>query len=238
VVREKYRAEYFLCDNCGFLFVGNPTWLSEAYAEPINKTDTGYVLRNVYLSKKSLLLFYFLFGKSGTYLDFAGGYGMLARLMRDYGLNFLTTDIYTKNLFAQGFEYNNEPITALTCFECFEHLSDPKNEIKKMLSISPNIFFSTRLIPNGSLPNDDWEYYGLNHGQHIALYSEKTLTFIAKEYNLNFYTDKKNLHFFTTKKIPSWIFKFLLLLTTAQFDILIRKKLVSKTVSDGKIIGQ
>jgi hypothetical protein len=232
-VRNAHNAEYYLCPTCGFMFVGNPTWLEEAYKNsPINTTDTGYVLRNVYLSRKTLVLFYFLFGKDKTFLDYAGGYGMLARLMRDYGLNFLNDDIYVENLFAKGFEYTNENIEAMTCFECFEHLSDPTKDIERMFSISPNIFFSTVLLPEQVPPSEDWEYYGLNHGQHVAFYSKKTLEYIAKKYNVNVYTDGKTLHLFTKKKLSTWWYKFLLFLTKPQFDLVLRKMLKSKTVTD------
>ena len=83
-IRKEHDAEYYLCGNCGFLFINNPTWLSEAYQKPIADTDTGYVLSNVYISRKTVILFRFLFDIKASFLDFAGGYGMLARLMRDY----------------------------------------------------------------------------------------------------------------------------------------------------------
>lgn len=230
-VREVYEAEYYLCEECGFLFVGNPTWLAEAYQEPIADTDTGYVLRNVYLSRKTLVLFRFLFNARASFLDYAGGYGMLARLMRDYGMDFFTDDLHTPNLFMKGFEYKNQTVEALTCFECFEHFASPIEEIEKMLKISKNIFFSTLLLPR-EIPDDDWEYYGLKHGQHISFYSRETLSYIANKYKLNFCTDGANLHLFTEKKIPNWIFKLLLSLTKLQFDLVIRKMLKSKTIED------
>ncbi|MFZ2303236.1 MAG: class I SAM-dependent methyltransferase [Minisyncoccia bacterium] len=234
-VRKVYDAEYYLCSECGFMFVGNPTWLEEAYAQPINITDTGYVLRNVYLSRKTLILFTFLFDKGATFLDFAGGYGMLARLMRDYGLDFLLSDAYTTNLFMKGFEHRNQKIEAITCFECFEHLVNPLEEIEKMLKISKNIFLSTRLLPKKT-PAEDWEYYGVDHGQHVSFYSDKTFIFLAKKYKLNFYTDGDNLHLFTIKNISSIFFKFVLILSKLQMDILIRKLLKSKTTSDFNMI--
>jgi len=230
-VRQKYQAEYYMCDFCGFMFVGQPSWLKEAYEKSINITDTGYVTRNVYLSKKTLVLFSFIFGTNFTYLDYAGGYGMLARLMRDYGLNFLTLDPHTPNLFAQGFEYNNEEIKAVTCFECFEHFVSPILEIEKILKISKNIFFSTYLLPEKE-PGNDWGYFGTEHGQHISFYSLKTLKFLAEKYKLNLYTDKNNMHFLTTKKIGFLTFKTILFLSRLQIDILIRKILNSKTTSD------
>lgn len=235
-VRKVYDAEYFLCGECGFMFVGNPFWLAEAYENPINNSDTGYVLRNVYLSRKTLILFYVLFNTKASFLDFAGGYGMLARLLRDYGLEFFLDDAYTQNLFMKGFEYKEQIIEAMTCFECFEHFSEPKNEIDSIFSISSNIFFSTVLFSGEIAPDDDWEYYGLNHGQHVSFYSLKTLEYIAKKHNVNVYSNGANLHLFTKKRITNWFFRFLLVLTTVQLDLIIRKILKSKTLSDNVIL--
>jgi hypothetical protein len=237
VVMNAHNADYQLCDNCGFMFVDNPTWLEEAYASPINLSDTGYVMRNIYLSKKTLVLFSVLFGTKKNYLDYAGGYGMLTRIMRDYGLNYFNDDVYTENLFAQGFEFEDQKITALTCFECFEHLPNPIEEIEKMLTISKNVFFSTRLLP-AETPNDEWEYYGFDHGQHISFYSKKTLEFIAKKNNLFFYTNNDNLHMFTNKKINKLLFNIILLSTKLQIDIFFKKMLKSKTTQDSNYLKQ
>ncbi len=38
------------------------------------------------------------------FLDYAGGYGVFTRLMRDIGFDFYWHDPYTQNLFANGFE--------------------------------------------------------------------------------------------------------------------------------------
>lgn len=168
-IRDRHLITYFHCSQCGFLQTEEPFWLTEAYERPINVSDTGYVSRNVYLARRTLGLFFFLFKASDTFLDYAGGYGLLTRLMRDYGLNFLWTDPYTPNLFAQGFEYHGEKIAALTCFECFEHFSQPLAEIEQLLKISDTIFFSTKVLP-ATLPDGNWDYYGFNHGQHLSFY--------------------------------------------------------------------
>jgi hypothetical protein len=211
-------------------------WLTEAYKKPINTTDTGYVTRNLYLSRKTLILFSLLFGGNGRFADYAAGYGMLVRLMRDYGLDFFWSDLYTENLFAEGFELREGMhADALTCFECFEHLTDPSEELEKMLAVSDTIFFSTRLKAEG-VPRIDWEYYGFNHGQHVAFYSEKSLKTLADKYALNFYTDGENLHLFTKRRLPGFIIGFVNLLTKLQLDLFIRKMFVSKTVSDQKML--
>lgn len=234
-ILNKYRIKYFYCDHCGFMQTEEPYWLNEAYANPINKTDTGYVTRNIFLSKKTLLLFLFLFGKRAVFLDYAGGYGLLTRLMRDYGLDFYWYDLYTKNIFAPGFEFNetnNTKITAVTCFECFEHFVSPLYEIEKILKISKNVFFSTRLIPENEAPKKSWEYYGFDHGQHISFYSKKTLQYVANKYHLNYYTNGNNLHLFTEKRRVGFLFKLALISSKLQLDILVRKLLKSKMISD------
>ena len=47
---------------------------------------------------------YIFFNKNVAYLDVDGGYGMLTRLMRDYGFHFYWTDPYCQNILARGFE--------------------------------------------------------------------------------------------------------------------------------------
>lgn len=224
VVLNKYMVKYYHCDHCGFLQTENPYWLEESYQRPINLSDTGYVSRNVYLARRALFLFTILFGRKGTYLDYAGGYGLLTRLMRDYGLNFLWLDPYTQNIFASGFEYNDQKIMALTCFECFEHFEKPIEEIEKILAISDNIFFSTQILPlGGVIPTDDWHYYGFDHGQHLSFYSIKTMEYLAKKYNLHYYTDGSNLHLFTKKTAPGFWVKTVLALSRLPLEFLLKR---------------
>lgn len=236
-ILRQYKINYFYCNRCGFMQTETPYWLDEAYANSINLTDTGYVTRNVFLSKKILLLFLMLFDKQAVFLDYAGGYGILTRLMRDYGLDFYWSDLYTKNIFAQGFAYDeikSKDIAAITCLECFEHFVSPREELEKILCISRNIFFSTRLLPAGKIPDGSWEYYGFDHGQHVAFYSLKTFRYLAAKYKLNYYTNGADLHLFTAKKKAGFLFKLALFLSRLQLDILVRKLLPSKMTTDSE----
>jgi len=236
-IRDRYTADYILCASCDYMFVANPSWLAEAYTEPIDTTDTGYVMRNIFLSKKTLILFSILFHMSEIrqkiFLDYAAGYGMLVRIMRDYGLDFVWDDPFTENLFAQGFKFvQGTHIDAITCFECFEHFVQPMMEVSKLLTISNTIFFSTQLKPVGIVPKENWEYYGFNHGQHVSFYSKKTMETIAKKYNIGYYTDGNNLHLFSKKPHIKNILNIVNMLTKLQMDIPIRKLLESKTIKD------
>jgi hypothetical protein len=231
-VMFKYNVKYYHCQNCSFLQTEDPYWLEEAYQSPINLTDTGLVQRNIYLSKKIAVLLYFIFGPSGKFLDYAGGYGLFTRLMRDIGFDFYWHDPYTQNLLAKGFEYiQGEPIEAITTFETFEHLVTPMQDIEKMVNISPNIIFTTELLPD-CLPNPtEWWYYGLDHGQHIAFYHIKTLKYIANYFNVNFVTNGR-IHMFSKKKINKFYFKLISKASKIGLYNFVTRKMSSKTVDD------
>jgi hypothetical protein len=231
-ILNKYSIGYYNCNKCRFLQTEEPYWLDEAYKFPINLSDTGIVQRNIVLAKRVSLILFMYFGKDASFLDYAGGYGLFSRLMRDIGYNYLWMDPFTTNLFAKGFEYKQDiPIKAITAFETFEHFVNPLIEIEKILEISSNIIFTTELLPN-FLPNtNEWWYYGLDHGQHISFYNIITLKYIANKYNLNFITDGK-IHLFTKQKINHSLYSFLLI--TARFGSykIISKLMNSKTFSD------
>lgn len=232
-VLNKYDVDYFMCENCGFVQTEEPYWLKEAYQESINISDTGIMSRNIYLSKVTAILIYFLFEKNAKFLDFAGGYGIFTRLMRDIGFDFYWHDPFTPNLVARGFEYNKsiKDIELITSFESFEHFVHPLKEIEKMLKISKNILFSTELLPNPIPKPNEWWYYGLEHGQHISFYSLKTLKFTAKKYDLNFYS-MGVVHLLTFKKFSSIMLKILAKLNRLGLFTFVKGKIKSKTFED------
>ncbi|WP_028845361.1 class I SAM-dependent methyltransferase [Thermodesulfovibrio thiophilus] len=230
-ILNKYTIDYFHCPNCGFLQTEEPYWLEEAYSESINISDTGYLSRNIYLSKKLTVLLSLFFDKKAKFLDYAGGYGVLVRLMRDIGFDFYWSDKYTQNIFARGFEGSlSDNYEAITTFESFEHFVEPIEEIERLLTISKNIIFSTELLPDPIPKPKDWWYYGLDHGQHISFYSEKTFEFIAKKYNLN-YKNLDGLHLLSDKKISNLKLK---ILKFSKFGLhkILQKQLKSKTWED------
>ena len=231
IILNNYNIDYFYCSNCGFLQTEEPYWLEEAYKEPINFSDTGYVQRNLFYSKKLTLLLTLIFERNGKYLDYAAGYGMFVRLMRDVGFDFFWQDKYTENLFSFGFEYDRDVnYDAVTSFECFEHFVNPIEEIEKILLLSKNIIFSTNLLPHPVPKSNDWWYYGLNHGQHLSFYSESTFQFIAEKYGLH-YSHSGNLHLLTEKKIFNSNLRFLKLTKLGLHQVL-KKQVKSKTWAD------
>lgn len=118
----------------------------------------------------------------------------------------------------------------MTTFESFEHFVNPIEEIENLLSISKTIIFSTDLLPNPTPKPKDWWYYGLDHGQHISFYSQKTFEYIANKYDLNYY-NLGSLQVLTKKKIPSYA-KTVLKFTKFGLHQLLLRKLKSKTWED------
>ena len=236
VVRKRYKAEYRLCEQCRFLFIKNPNWLREAYKEPINISDTGMLSRNIVLSKVTSTLIYLFFNKKGEFLDYAGGYGVFVRLMRDIGFDFYWQDKYTQNLFAKGFEFTEEKVNfeLITCFEVLEHLENPLDEIEKMFNFSDSILFSTTLLPQDLPKISEWYYYGTEHGQHISFYSFATLQIIAKRLGYNLYSNKANIHLFTKRILNPYIFRVLLILSRMGAGTYVKMCMKSKTLEDNK----
>lgn len=208
LVMGRHRVAYFGCPNCDFIQTQPPTWLKEAYDSPINRTDVGYVSRNVVLSRITHSLIACCFSKDGPFIDYGGGYGLFVRMMRDRGFDFFRQDRFCPNLFAPDFEaIPGRRYELLTAFEVFEHLENPLGELEQMLAWSDSIFLSTNLTPEKRPLPGRWWYYGLDHGQHIAFYSLKSLQVMADRMNLHLYSNGPWLHLFSKRKISPFVFR-------------------------------
>ena len=233
-VLNKYFVDYFHCSNCGFLQTEEPYWLKEAYESTINITDTGLIDRNLSFSRVLSILIYFNFNKDAKFLDYAGGYGLFTRLMRDVGFDFYWHDPYTKNLLAKGFESDLHPaekFELITAFEVFEHLVNPKEELAKMLQLSDTIIFSTEHLPSKIPDPKNWWYYGFEHGQHISFYSKNAFQWLANYYNLNYYFDS-SVHLLTRRSFnPTRLILMKKIRNYGLFQF-VKKMMKSKTFTD------
>lgn len=211
-VLGKYMVDYFQCRRCGFIRTEDPYWLDEAYFEAIKRSDVGYVQRNLRLAKITKVVIKSLFNSSKRFLDYGSGYGLLARIMRDSGFDFYCFDKHCVNLFAPDFiayPVDRGHYELVTAFEVFEHLVDPIQGIREMLSFSGSILFTTELLPSDTPKPEEWAYYGLEHGQHISFYTLKSLVAIADKLSLNLYSDGKMRHLLTPKKLPPIVFRII-----------------------------
>jgi 2-polyprenyl-3-methyl-5-hydroxy-6-metoxy-1,4-benzoquinol methylase len=205
-VMFKYDIQYYQCQNCGTIQTEKPYWLDEAYAEAITITDIGLLRRNYDLSSQIFDLITKTFSPGKRFLDFGGGYGVLVRLMRDKGLDFYRQDIYCKNIFAVNYDItdlkeNELEFEMATCFEVFEHVTEPYSLFDELLKYSSNILISTLLVPGEIKSPADWWYIAPETGQHITFYTTKALSLIANKYGMNLYSNRSDLHLFTRQKL-------------------------------------
>lgn len=237
----KYDVSYYKCVECGFVQTDKPYWLKESYSDAITSLDIGLVNRNIQYSNIIEDILYKYFNKNGRFLDFAGGYGMFTRIMRDKGFDFYHEDKYCENIFAKCFTKDDLPndkrkFELVTAFELMEHSEDPFREFNYIFSITDNFLFSTELIPDGNIEN--WWYLAEEHGQHISFYTKKTLKKIAEKYNKNYYSNGY-LHLFTNK-VCNDIFKieprWKVVIGKILKELKVSEKLISKTQTDFEMI--
>lgn len=230
---NRIEVSYFHCSNCGFLQTEQPHWLEEVYSEPVNSLDTGILQRNIQFARFTSNLLFLAFDRNGVFLDYAGGPGLFSRLMRDTGFDFRWYDKYSRNLFAQGFEIEqNSEVELVTTFESLEHFTFPLSELNKILAYSRNVLLSTQLLPVEVPCPDSWWYYGFEHGQHIGFYGKKTLQFIAARYGLTLLSDGQSLHMFTDGRVNSLSFNLIRLLTRLGFHSYVKLRMKSLTFKD------
>ncbi|MDO5437319.1 MAG: class I SAM-dependent methyltransferase [bacterium] len=206
-ILKKYDIEYFFCPNCEHIQTEEPFWLKEAYADSISDEDTGIMKRNLDNTITAASILTSFYDIEGRFLDFAGGYGIFTRLMRDIGFDFVWDDKFSKNLFARGFEFStDDKIELITAFEVFEHLAYPMIELKNMFEITGDILFTQKILPIPPLKQDKWWYYAPNTGQHISFYTNKTLDYMAEKFNKK-HLFKNDFHLFTSKDISEQEFE-------------------------------
>jgi len=211
-ILNEYLIAYYRCGHCGFIQTEEPFWMDKAYANAINDSDIGMVSRNIANASVSKAIISVFFDPEARFVDYGAGYGILVRLMRDYGFDFYRAEKYCTNLFAKHFDFEglvNPPVELLTAFEVFEHFSEPVSELDILLKLSSNILFSTELIPHPIPRPKEWWYYGLNHGQHISFYTLKALQHLASSRGLNYYSNKSNYHLLTKKSISPFLFNLI-----------------------------
>ncbi len=241
-VLNKYDIQYFYCRECGFIQTENPFWLEEAYNKSITRSDTGIIARNFLMAEKIAPVIYFFLNRKGTFVDWGGGYGLFVRIMRDIGFDFKWHDPYSCNIFAEHFEFDQtSKVEALTCWEVFEHLPDPLQELHAMLEFGDTVIFSTRLHKfNQENIDRTWDYFSPEHGQHIAFYTYETLQRIANLHNLYLYSNRDDLHILSRHKPgPAWLVN--LMLCSKRRSCLFIAEIIkllcsSKTISDSNLI--
>jgi SAM-dependent methyltransferase len=199
VLYERHLAHYYECQQCRALQVPNPTWLDEAYADEdkppgAENLDSGRFRRTysgflylVALTAAGAL------GSVSRIVDFGGGYGLLAQMLRDVGLDAWTADPYVPRPFFSPdrsipdlSQVSESSVDVIVALEVFEHLTDPM-EVGAMFrrALAPGgsiVISSERYHPDRHGP--DWTYLSRTGGQHVTFWSQEAGQHFAAAHDL------------------------------------------------------
>jgi hypothetical protein len=187
------------CESCGSAWLHQPSWLEAAYQNSITNSDVGLVARN--LSLRRLITWYLRLAypfNRRLIIDWGAGTGLMVRLLRDAGYDAKYYDLHGGNQFAAGFELpeDSPPGALILALEVVEHSENPIDLFSKATQQADDFLFTTDIIPDPVPGLMNWEYYGLEHGQHVMFYSRKGLQCVADTLGFQ-YVSVRNTHLFT-----------------------------------------
>lgn len=192
------------CPDCGLLFttafdrLSSRGWVSFIYNDYYYQAlDTDYlsirptlnaeVVRQVCLTRRGEV----------CGLDYGGGNGALAALLRKAGLAFMTYDPYAVS---GDVESLIGRCNVLSTFEVLEHTIDPHGTFADMLRFAAPEFVmvASTQTSDGLVDSSkrlEWNYAAPRNG-HVTIYERRTLTRLAKTYGLDHLPVSRGLHLF------------------------------------------
>jgi SAM-dependent methyltransferase len=189
VLGGRHLARYHECRGCMSLQVVNPTWLEEAYAQesqpPPNNPDPGRFARNfsaygafVALHEADVV------SERPVVLDFGGGYGLLAQMLKSGGYDAWQLDPYVPVPFLAADrclsaldDFPESGFDLIFALEVLEHLTDPMATLEglvRRLKPGGTLMLSTGIYHPGG-HNHQWPYLAAEWGQHITFWSHPAL---------------------------------------------------------------
>lgn len=192
---------YYRCPNCGFLFTTAFDRFTEGdfrrhiYNDDYRLVDPDYRHTRP-RACADLVCRLFAGPKPGRVLDYGGGNGVLAEVLRTSGFPQVDTyDPFTPQFSARP----TQRYDCVVSFEVAEHSTDPVGtfgEMSEFLAEPGLILFSTLLQPADiDRQGLNWWYAGPRNG-HASLYSRASLATIARRHGFRFGSLGDSLHVF------------------------------------------
>jgi SAM-dependent methyltransferase len=201
---------YALCSKCGFCFAPEISkWSLDEFAEKIYNNqyalvDPDYLEARPRANATNLLSNFGNSLRSVRHLDYGGGDGALAKILRKSGWDSTSYDPFVNRDTRPDQLGQFELITA---FEVFEHVPDVQGLMSQLrMLLAPNgvVMFST-LLSDGNIHSNQrigWWYASPRNG-HISLFSKNSLAILAQGSKFNFGSFSSGFHTFFTN-VPPW----------------------------------
>jgi SAM-dependent methyltransferase len=201
---------YARCINCEFCFAPEfsswsadefTTWI---YNDEYALVDPDYIEKRPRANAANLLAMFPNLPEFVRHLDYGGGTGLLAKLLRESNWNSTSCD----PLVDKGIDIDNlGKFDLISAFEVFEHVPDIQkliSDLRSLLSPDGLILFSTLLSDGNIRPGQrlNWWYASPRNG-HISLYSRKSLSILAQNKHWSFGSFSEGFHAFFPS-VPSW----------------------------------
>ena len=201
---------YVLCSTCGYCFAPElSAWTPEEFGARIYNdeyllVDPDYIEIRPRANAASLLAMFGDRALSIEHLDYGGGSGLLAQLLRASNWQSVSYDPFVnRNV---GVEQLGR-FDLITAFEVFEHAPDVRklmSNLRFLLSPDGIVLFSTLLSDGKVQPGQslDWWYAAPRNG-HISLHSRNSLAILAQQHGLHLGSLSPGFHVFYTA-VPPW----------------------------------
>jgi glycosyltransferase involved in cell wall biosynthesis len=171
---------YHQCSGCGALQTDDPQGLRQPHAETV-KTDAllaSHTLFNVFALPR--LLDVLKVRADDTAVDYGGGAGLFARLMRDLGYNFHLCDPHGSAEYMQNYVVNEFPRKwrVVTLFNVASRFVNPQQDWAQVFACDPDWVIGN--TPIYAQQDADWTELTHDEGRPAFYYSLESLAHIAR----------------------------------------------------------
>lgn len=202
-----YPVYYRRCSVCSFAFTtAFDTWTyadfhQQIYNEDYIKVDPNFVEVRPTTNAQVMADTFQGSRTSIHILDYGGGSGLTADLLRRQGFSAKTYDP-----FSEFNEIPTERFDLISCFEVMEHVPSPRETVARMISLlmeTGAILFSTLVQPaEFDTIGLNWWYAGPRNG-HVSLYSELSLELLFQLYGMRVRSFSEGVHM-AYREIPAF----------------------------------
>ena len=198
---------YRRCPTCRFVFTDAfDTWSEQAFLKHIYNenyvvVDPDFVEVRPSLNAQAIGLAFAASRSEIRILDYGGGNGRMAELLREQGFSAATYDPFSVHNELPSCRFD-----LVTCLEVAEHAPFPTQtiaSINSLLNEDGAILFSTLLQPdNFDVLGLNWWYVGPRNG-HVSLYTSETLTRLFAVHRMRVTSLSEGLHF-AYREVPAF----------------------------------